>query len=56
MERRYDDLDAGLADLSAIVVAERYGTRRLLTFDEGHFRALRPLRGGHFTLLPADTV
>jgi predicted nucleic acid-binding protein len=52
LERRYDDLDAGLADLSAVVVADRYGTRRILTFDERHFRALRPLSGGHFTLLP----
>jgi predicted nucleic acid-binding protein len=54
LERRYADLDAGLADLSAVVVAERYGTRRLLTFDERHFRALRPLSGGHFVLLPVD--
>lgn len=55
LERRYDDLDAGLADLSVVVVAERYGTTRVLTFDERHFRALRPLRGSHFTLLPADS-
>ena len=54
LERRYEDLDAGLADLSAVVMAERYGTSRVLTFDERHFRALRPLRGGHFTLLPVD--
>lgn len=54
LERKYDDLDAGLADLSAVVIAERYGTRRVLTFDERHFRALRPLRGGRFTLLPGD--
>ena len=38
LERRYEDVDAGLADLSAVVVARRYGTRRLLTFDERHFR------------------
>ena len=52
LEHRYDGLDAGLADLSAVVVAERFGTRRVLTFDERHFRALRPLAGGHFELLP----
>lgn len=52
LERRYQDLNAGLADLSAVVIAERYGTRRILTFDERHFRALRPLSGTHFTLLP----
>ncbi|MGH9092292.1 MAG: PIN domain-containing protein [Acidimicrobiales bacterium] len=54
LERRYDDLDVGLADLGVVVVAKRYGTRRLLTFDERHFRALRPLDGGRFVLLPAD--
>lgn len=54
LERKYADLDAGLSDLSTVVVADRYGTKRLLTFDERHFRALRPLSGGHFTVLPAD--
>lgn len=56
LERRYDDLDVGLADLSAVVIAGRFKTRRLLTFDERHFRALRPLGGGRFTLLPADST
>src|SRR5438093_13633684 len=55
LKRRYEDVDAGLADLSAAVVARRYGTRRLLTFDERPFRTLQPLDGGRFTLLPADT-
>ncbi len=54
LERRYEDLDAGLADLSVVIVARRFATRRILTFDQRHFRALRPLNGGRFTLLPAD--
>jgi predicted nucleic acid-binding protein len=54
LERRYAGIDAGLADLSIVVVAERYGTQRVLTFDERHFRSLRPLAGGSFTLLPED--
>lgn len=54
LERRYEDLDVGLADLSVAIVAGRYRTRRLLTFDERHFRALRPLSGGQFSLLPMD--
>ena len=54
LERRYADLDVGLADLSVVVLAERWSTRRLLTFDDRHFRALRPLEGGQFTLLPLD--
>jgi len=54
LERRFEDLDAGLADLSVVIVARRFATRRILTFDQRHFRALRPLNGGRFTLLPAD--
>ena len=51
---RYADLDLGLADLSVVVLAHRHRTRRLLTFDERDFRAVSPLQGGAFTLLPAD--
>jgi predicted nucleic acid-binding protein len=55
LERCYDDLDVGLADLSVLVVARRFRTRRILTFDQRHFRALRPLDGGRFTIFPADS-
>jgi hypothetical protein len=51
---RYPDLTPGLADLSVVVLAHRFRTDRLLTFDERGFRALRPLAGGRFTLLPKD--
>ena len=51
---RYRDLRIGLADASLVVLAARAGTNRLLTLDERHFRAVRPLRGRAFTLLPAD--
>jgi predicted nucleic acid-binding protein len=54
LDRAYSDLEPGLADLSLVVLARRFRTRRLLTFDERHFRAIRPLQGGSFTLLPAD--
>jgi predicted nucleic acid-binding protein len=54
LDRRYADLDVGLADLSIAVLARKLRTRRLLTFDEHHFRTLRPLQGGVFALLPAD--
>jgi predicted nucleic acid-binding protein len=53
LERRYADLDPGLADLSLVVLARRLDTRRVLSFDERHFRAIRPLQGGAFELLPA---
>ncbi len=48
------DLMVGLADASVVVLAARFRTRRILTFDERHFRAMTPLQGGHFTILPAD--
>jgi predicted nucleic acid-binding protein len=54
LDRSYADLDAGLADLSIVVLAHKLGTRSILTFDERHFRAIRPLQGGAFSLLPAD--
>lgn len=54
LEKRYSDLDLGLADLSLVVLAARFRTRDLVTFDERHFRAVRPLQGGVFRLLPVD--
>lgn len=57
LDIRYSDLDLGLglADCSIMILAERYETRRLLSFDERHFRAVAPLQGGSFELLPADS-
>lgn len=51
---KYRDLRLGLADASLVVLAQRYATRRVLTFDERAFRAVAPLQGGTFTILPAD--
>lgn len=51
---RYRDLEIGLADASVVVLAARHRTTRILTLDERHFRALRPLRGKTFKLLPTD--
>ena len=44
----------GLADASLVVLALRFRTRRLLTFDDRAFRTVVPLQGGAFTLLPMD--
>ena len=52
--RRYRDLRLGLADASLVVLAHKHRTRRIVTFDERAFRAVTPLQGGTFTLLPAD--
>jgi len=54
IDARYADLRPDLADCALIVLAHRYETTRLLTFDERHFRTVTPLGGGSFTLLPAD--
>lgn len=51
---RYRDLELGLADASIVVLAARYATRSLATFDQRHFPAVTPLTGGAFELLPAD--
>jgi len=51
---RYRDLELGLADASLVVLAARWQTRRILTLDERAFRAVTPLQGGAFTVLPAD--
>jgi predicted nucleic acid-binding protein len=52
--RRYRDLELGLADGAAVVIADRRGTNLIATFDERHFRAVAPLGGGAFRLLPTD--
>jgi len=54
LQRQYADLRPGLADLSIVVIAARLRCTRILTFDERHFRAMRPLYGDAFELLPAD--
>jgi predicted nucleic acid-binding protein len=54
LDEQYADLDLGLADLSVVILAHRFRTRRLLTFDERDFRAVTPLSGGSFMLLPRD--
>ncbi len=54
LEARYADLELGLAGCSLIVLAQRHHTTRILSFDERHLRAVAPLEGGAFTLLPAD--
>ncbi len=52
--QRYRDLRLGLADASLVVLAARHRTKRVLTFDQRAFRAVTPLHGGQFVVLPAD--
>jgi uncharacterized protein len=56
LARRYADLKLGLADAHTMSLTQpdRYGTKRILTYDHRHFRAVKPPQGGVFTILPAD--
>jgi uncharacterized protein len=56
LAERHADLKLGIADAHTMILAapERYGTTRILTFDQKHFRAVKPSQGGTFTVLPAD--
>ncbi|MGH9186674.1 MAG: PIN domain-containing protein [Acidimicrobiales bacterium] len=49
---RYPDQDIGVADASIVVLADQFGTRRILTLDRRHFDVVRPVRGGRFRCLP----
>jgi len=51
----YEELGLGLTDASLVALAGRVGTSDVATFDERHFRAVRPLAGSDaFRLLPRD--
>ncbi len=54
LDERYLDLGLGLTDASLVVLAGRYGTTELFSLDERHLRAVRPLVGESFRMLPAD--
>lgn len=56
VDEGYGDLGLGLTDAHLVVLAEQFGTRALLSLDERHLRAVRPLSGGAFALLPADRL
>ncbi|BBZ11800.1 type II toxin-antitoxin system VapC family toxin [Mycobacterium branderi] len=49
----YADMNIGIADASVAVIARRYRTVDLLSVDR-HFRAIGPLWGEAFSLLPLD--
>jgi hypothetical protein len=51
---RYADIGLGLTDASLVALAGRLETTRIASFDERHLRAVEPLGGGSFELLPAD--
>ncbi len=54
MLERYADLRIGLADASLIIFGDRYRTNEVLTLDQRHFRAMRPVTFANFRILPFD--
>jgi uncharacterized protein len=54
LDEQYADLQLGLAHASVVILSRRFRTNRLLSFDNRDFRAVTPLGGGLFTLLPRD--
>jgi hypothetical protein len=50
--RQYADFPLGAADASIVALAERLETDALITFDQRHFRAVRPRHCESFRLLP----
>jgi predicted nucleic acid-binding protein len=54
--QQYAELGVSLADGSLVALAARLQTTEVATFDERHFRAMRPLWGDAFRLLPLDTT
>jgi predicted nucleic acid-binding protein len=48
----YADKRIGVTDASLVVMADRFSTHRIATFDRRHFAAVRGLDGRPFELLP----
>jgi len=48
----FSDHEIGVTDASLVVMADRFGTGRIATFDRRHFSVLRGLDGQPFELLP----
>ena len=48
----YADLRLGFVDASVVAIAERLGTRQILTTDRRHFPAIRPAHGRSLALVP----
>jgi uncharacterized protein len=49
---KYRDQEIGVADASNVVLAHRHSTTTIATLDHRHFDMLRPVAGGHFTIVP----
>lgn len=58
VDHRYANLGVRLTDASLVALAGRVETTVIATFDERHFRAMRPLTGepAFVLLLPADAT
>ena len=48
----YSDKQIGITDASLVVMASRFNTHRIATYDRRHFTSMRGLDGQPFELLP----
>jgi predicted nucleic acid-binding protein len=53
---QYEDLGLSFTDASLVALAAHINQTEIATFDERHFRAVRPLTGDAFSLLPRDAA
>lgn len=54
--RTYRSFPLGAADASVVALAERMKSDLLITFDQRHFRAMRPAHVQAFKLLPDEST
>lgn len=54
VQNRYLALHLDLTDATNVALAERYETTDILTLDRRDFRAIKPLTGDAFRVLPDD--
>lgn len=52
LERIYEDARLGFVDASIVAVCERIGVTRVVTFDDRHFRMVRPAHCAFLEILP----
>lgn len=50
--QQYADLPLGFTDAAVVAIAERLGTREILTTDRRHFSVVRPVHARALVLLP----
>lgn len=48
----YSDHSIGIADASLVVLADKFNTRKIWTFDRRHFTYIKSMSGNSFDIMP----